>query len=70
MGEFSLNLVKDIPSCETDGAMFSQAARSFPIAVASFHDFRLAHQIDESIPLSEYAETIELCKRLALHNFV
>ncbi|WP_251139587.1 hypothetical protein [Exiguobacterium sp. s145] len=50
--------------------MFSQAARSFPIAVASFHDFRLAHQIDESIPLSEYAETIELCKRLALHNFV
>ncbi len=54
----------------TDGAMFSQAARNFPIAVASFHDFRLAHQIDESIPLSEYAETIELCKRLALKTYV
>ncbi|MFZ0075557.1 MAG: ArgE/DapE family deacylase [Exiguobacterium undae] len=53
----------------TDGAMFSQAARSFPIAVASFHDFRLAHQIDESIPLSEYEETIELCTRLALHSY-
>lgn len=50
----------------TDGAMFSQANRTFPIAVASFHDFRLAHQVDESIPLSEYLQTIALCKQLAL----
>ncbi|WP_313350775.1 ArgE/DapE family deacylase [Exiguobacterium sp.] len=48
----------------TDGAMFSQAKKSFPIAIASFHDFRLAHQVDESIPLSEYEKTIAFCFNL------